>query len=137
MISIIAAVIATFIFGMLWYGKLFGKYWMGLIGTTQEEMAANAKATGTMVPKMTLGFATGVVGAVVGYAVLHFLLMFLPSLSFGYFLKLMALLWFGFTFPIHAGLWSWYGKPFKLVLFNTAQGLLSLTILSAVLYYLA
>jgi len=37
-IPILIATIASFIFGFLWYGPLFGKQWMNLMGFTKKSI---------------------------------------------------------------------------------------------------
>ena len=36
--AILVATVAAFVLGGLWYGPLFGKAWMALIGKTEEEL---------------------------------------------------------------------------------------------------
>ena len=38
--AIAGAVAASFVFGFLWYGPIFGKIWMAAMGKTQEELGS-------------------------------------------------------------------------------------------------
>lgn len=49
-IAVLAAAVSSFVLGGIWYGPLFGKKWMALVGKTEEDVAgANmAKIYGTV-----------------------------------------------------------------------------------------
>ncbi len=40
-IAVVVGVIASNVLGFLWYGRLFGKRWMSMIGKTEDEIEAN------------------------------------------------------------------------------------------------
>jgi hypothetical protein len=43
-LRILAALIIAFVIGYIWYGPLFGKTWMKLVGLTEEKCRKNMKA---------------------------------------------------------------------------------------------
>ncbi len=128
MIQIIVGAIAIFIFGMLWYGPLFGKQWMKMMGHSQESMQSAKKGMATKM--LVLAIFLLVTAKIVSY-----LLPQLLSLSYGEFFKSILIIWLGFGFPVQLGAWLWDRKPFKLVLFNAVQSIISFGILSAIIYY--
>jgi len=48
LLGIVAATVAFYILGFLWYGIIFQEMWMGLGGITEEAAAAKAEAMGLM-----------------------------------------------------------------------------------------
>ena len=40
-LAILVAGISNMVIGFLWYGLIFGKIWMGLIGKTADELSSN------------------------------------------------------------------------------------------------
>ena len=43
LLTIVLAALAFFVIGALWYGPLFGRAWRGLVGVTDEMVAANPR----------------------------------------------------------------------------------------------
>lgn len=127
---ILISSIATFIFGSLWYTVIFGRVWERLMGFTPE-MMERAKQ-GSMAGKMVIMFVMNVLTA----SVLYYLQPMLLVLSFSEFICVTLVIWVGFNFPVLMGAYLWEGKSIRLVLLNTAYGLLSFGILSAIIYYL-
>ena len=52
----LAATIAGFVLGALWYGPLFGKRWMSAVGLTQEDIQRNTNPAKTYGTTFVLGF---------------------------------------------------------------------------------
>ena len=81
--AVLAGVIFTMILGFLWYGPLFGKRWMAMIGKTEDEIEASnsmflttavAALIGMTALALVVGafgatsFLDGVIAAIVGWA---------------------------------------------------------------------
>ena len=43
-IAVIAAAVSAFVLGGLWYGPLFGKKWMALVGLSEEQARSGSPA---------------------------------------------------------------------------------------------
>ena len=93
--ALLAAVAASVIIGMVWYGPLFGKAWMASIGKTPEDFKDKG---------MAKGMVTFIVGAfVMAWIMSRVLQAFHPDwtavdgLSTGFFM------WLGFVVPVIAG----------------------------------
>ncbi len=117
-----------FIFGAVWFTVLFGKMWA-------KEMDFNpagdekAKAMGMNKP-LILNFISNLVLAAAFYQIYpEIMLSPLP----GY--KMLLLMWVAFSLPIFANAAIWERKSWKLVLINSAQSLISIFILTGVMYY--
>lgn len=92
-LAILACVIAAMALGFVWYGPLFGKQWMALMGwgdKTPEELKAMQAAAMPAYGVMAVGAA---VMAVVLHAVLHAT----EADSLGAAAVVAALLWLGFV----------------------------------------
>lgn len=66
--AVAAAAVVNMALGFLWYGPLFGKQWMKMMGLSREDME-KAKKSGAM-PKLYVIAAVGVL--VMAYVLSHF-----------------------------------------------------------------
>ncbi len=130
MVSILVGAVALFVFGALWYTVLFGKMWAGLMGFGGANMAGEEK--GMMAKSLVLNFLLQVITAWVVY----FLFPQLLATSYSEFLKVLLVVWLGFSFPIYANQALWERKSWKLVVLNSANGILSVVIISAIIYFI-
>ena len=128
-LHIIVVAIVMFGVGALWFTVLFGRMWSRLMAFTPEQ---NAKAKeGGMVQKMLVMFILNLVTVWVFF----FLEPQVMSQTFGEFLKVVLLIWLGFTFPVQVGSMLWEGKSWKLVAINALHSIVSFGIVSAIVYY--
>ena len=129
--AVAAAVIASFAFGALWYGPLFGKKWAELMGLKME----NAKPAAWMFLLTLLGvFLTA-------YVIAHDVLIWRPSVwglgedqpdyMYGFFAGFFV--WLGFYLPMLFGSVTWEGKPWKLFCLNATYHFLNLQIIAMIL----
>ena len=56
LLATLAATIAGFVLGALWYGPLFGKRWMSAVGPTHEDIQRNTNPAKTYGTTFVLGF---------------------------------------------------------------------------------
>ncbi len=125
-IAVLAAAVASFLIGWVWYGMLFQKQWMKLSGITMASMKKTGMSPGKA---MSLGFVSQLI---VAYVLAHFIdYMMAATLAAG--AQLAFWLWFGFVMPIMAGIWIWEGKPFMLFVLNAAHWLVALLVMSGIL----
>lgn len=128
--AIIASAFAALVIGALWYGPLFGKPWMTMMGFTPES-----------VKSMKMGPMTAMVGGFVAFLLTAFVLA--HHLVFagaylgteGYELALMSgfWIWLGFYVPVTAGVVLWEGKPWKLFVLNAAYYLVTILVAAIIL----
>lgn len=130
LLSVFLAALASFVLGALWYGPVFGRYWMGLMGFTPESMKAMPM---TPLRAMTLGFAFQLVFAFVLSVFMEVSSVF----SYTDAAFLAAIVWLGFYVTSTVGGYLWEGRSLKLVAFNAAYQLVNLLVASAVLVALA
>lgn len=128
--AVLAAAVASFVVGMLWYGPLFGKQWMRMMGYTPESMKAM---------KLSPGAAMGIM------AVLALLMMYVLAHAIVFGVAYTGIggvaggmmgafyYWLGFAVPLTAGSFLWENKSWKLWAFNALYYLVSLLIAGAIL----
>ncbi len=135
MLSILVGAVVAFAFGALWFTVLFGRTWAKLMGFTADKMTAEeqaeAKKMGMTVP-LILNFITNVIFV----SVVSYLFPQLLAISFYEFLKVLLIIWLGFSFPIYANSAIWERKSWKLVVINSAQGIIATILVSSVIYYM-
>ncbi len=107
-LALIASVAAAMFLGMIWYGPLFGKPWMKLVGLTKQAAEAN------MARSMILGLLNSLVIAIAVSLLLS--MMNITELSAG--LQLGALVSIGFFASNEASAAIWQKTPCKLFLIN-------------------
>lgn len=124
-LSVLVAAIASMIIGSLWYGPIFGKQWMNLIGLKKSDMkkmkmspqlAMFLGLVGSLITAYFLSVFVGVVGA--------------NTISSG--ASLGFWVWLGFMMPLNAGVFLWEGKSSKLFLLNTVYFLISTVVMSSI-----
>lgn len=126
--AIAAAAIINMVLGFVWYGPLFGKPWMKMMGYSKEDME-KAKKSG-MMPKL---YATAFVGAVVmAYVLTHFVqlggaMAAMDGAMVGFWI------WIGFIATTTLSGLLWEQKPFNLYLLNNGYYLVLLLVNGALL----
>src|SRR3989344_6740442 len=93
--AVLVAAIASFAIGGIWYGPLFGKMWMGLMGISKDAMKS-MRLTPTQA--MTLGFLFTLLQA---YVVAHFVaILTSPGIFIGTAWSLIFWIWLCIIVPI-------------------------------------
>ena len=129
--AVLAAAIANMILGSLWYGPLFGKPWMALMGITKESMAA-AKEKG-----MGTSYFLMMAGSLLMSFITANVLIFASAYTNLYGSPVGALVgfmsWLGFVAPVTLGSVLWEGKPWKLWFLNAGYYLVGLVLMGLIL----
>ena len=123
--AIFAAAILSMVLGYLWYGPLFGKEWMKLMGVSKEKMEKGMK-DGDMMKLYGLQFVGSLLMAFVLAHALEFASTYLEveGISAGFQTGFWN--WAGFIAPITLGTVLWEGKPWKLWFMNNSYYLVTL-----------
>ncbi len=126
-IAIIGAAIASFVLGGIWYGPLFGKYWISLMGFSKKDMDVAKKKV--MVKAYLLMFISSLVTA----CVLSSLIIWTstPDAIGGMIIGFMV--WIGFIATITLGSVLWEGRPISLWVLNNAYNLINFLMIGAIL----
>ena len=130
-LAVIASAISNMVVGTLWFGPLFGKQWIAMMGFTKEQIE-KAKTAG-----MQKTYAMAAVGALLMAYVMSHTLTFAstymqvsgPSAggSTGFWM------WLGFAVPITMSSVLWEGKSWKLWGLTSGYYLVSLIIMGLIL----
>jgi hypothetical protein len=129
--AVLVAGVSSIVLGSLWYGPLFGKPWMAIMGYTQQSMEAAKNKGMTKIYLIAFGGAL-----VMAYVLTHSIH---TSVAFynvsGYMVGLQAGFWnwLGFIAPVTLGVVLWEGKPWKLWLINAGYYLVLLLIVGLIL----
>ena len=134
--ALIAAVVASFLFGWLWYGPLFGKKWAALMN-----MPADFKPEKKM---MLRGMGLTLLGTfLTAYVIVYTGAIWRPttwglgpdspSHVYGFLTGLFT--WMGFYVPLLLGAIAWEGKSWTLFWLNAAYHFVNLQIIAMILAY--
>ena len=124
--AVVAAAISYMVIGMLWYGPLFGKQWMALMGFSKKSMKG-------MKLSMQQAMIGGAISALVmSYVLAHFVHYLEVTTLAGAFLAAFWI-WLGFTATVQIGAVLWDNKPWKLYVLNTLHSLVALIVMASIL----
>jgi hypothetical protein len=133
-LGIVAAAIAGFAFGALWYGLLFGKQWMAARGLSEAEAKAR---TGPSPRPFIISFVALLVMALMLSGVLVHLALGGMTMSARTGAISGFLLWLGFVITTMAVNHAFQGERLQLTLLDGAHWLGVLLIQGAILGWLA
>ena len=130
-VAVIVAAIANMVIGFIWYGPIFGKTWVAMMGWTPEQIGECQKKG------MTKSYVIAIIGSLITALVLAELLVMVGS-----YLGLTGVLaglkaafigWLGFVVPVALSGVAWEGKPWKLWFLNVGYSIVSLMVMGAIL----
>jgi len=128
--AVLVAAIASMILGFLWYGPIFGKQWMAMMGLTKESMA-NMKMSANKA--YALGFAGSIIMAYVLAHALAFANAYLGTEGIYAGVMVGFWNWLGFIAPVTLGIVLWENKPWKLWILNSGYYIVSLIVMGVIL----
>ena len=129
-LAVLVAGVINMVLGALWYGPLFGKSWMAMMGYTPESMAAKKKGMGVRYLVTFIG------SLIIAYVLDHGLIFGNAYLKMsGVSAGLMGAFWYwlGFLAVPMLGCVLWEGKSIKFYAINAGYYLVSLLCMGALL----
>lgn len=129
-IAVLGAGISSVVIGALWYGPLFQKPWMNMVGLTPESMKSMALSPLTA---MIGGFAISLLMAYVLSYTVVFVESYTGTVGALSGAEVGFWAWLGFLVPATSGVYLWEGKSFKLWILNAGYYLVSLLLMGAIL----
>lgn len=117
--AVIGGAVFLFAMGMVWYGPLFGKTWMKIMGAENMSKDDIAKAQKEMMPMYAIQVALGLVTSFVLYYFVH--------LVGG--MHVAFWIWLGFAMPMAAGAMWDTQKGMKMTKFLIIAGYQLVTLL--------
>lgn len=130
-LSIFITAVVVMAIGALWYGPLFGAYWMKLAGITPETMK---RANLTARQAMIFGCVSTLVSTT---ALAYFIQSAVLVINVADALCVALVIWAGFTATTSLGNVLWENRPWKLWLFNITHQLVMLMVAATILFVLA
>jgi hypothetical protein len=135
--AVLVCGVAYMVIGSLWYGPLFGRWWMKQMGYSAETMGKPMANGMTAWKAMGLGLLSALVMAnVLAHEVFIWhdyagMLMSQAALA----LQVAFWLWLGFVATTQLGAVLWEGRSWKLFLFNASHALVALIAMAFILVY--
>lgn len=128
--AVIVAAIANMAVGFMWFGPLFGKQWIKMMGWTPQQMQ-DAQKKG-MAKSYILAFIASLITAWVlaELSVVVGSYLLLEGVSAG--LKAGFLGWVGFALLVNLNSVIWEGKSWKLFMLNTGYYLVAFLVMGAI-----
>lgn len=135
--AIILSVAVAFVFGFLWYGPLFGKYWATLMGYNFEQKPDSKvlrrgiilQVTGLLLTAYVLTYS----GQVWRPSVWNAGEDVVGNYMFAFYAAFFT--WLGFYVPMQFGKVAWEMRPWKLFFLNVAHDFINLLIMATILAY--
>lgn len=129
--AVIAATVASIALGFAWFGPLFGKQWMHLIGLTKEDVK-EGKKRGMHKTYAILAVATFVMAYVMAHSLYYASAVTRiggvdAGVSAGFWN------WLGFMAPVLLGGVLWEGRPWKYWFIVAGYYLVSLMLMGVIL----
>lgn len=131
LVAILVAAIANMVIGFIWYGPLFGRQWMDLMGLDINKIKS-----------MKMNANKAYIISFIGALLMAYVLAHASTYAAAYyaeFPKLVAYLmtafwsWLGFVMIVQLGSVLFENKPTKLFILNTGYQLVSLLVMGAIL----
>lgn len=126
-LGILISAVVSMIIGALWYGPLFGKPWMKMMGLTKKDME-KAKKKGMWKLYLANFIAVFVMAFVLMHIIIH-----VGAVTIWEGVQTGFWVWLGFIATVMLGTVIWEGKPLKLYLLNVGYYLISLLVMGAIL----
>lgn len=127
--GILFALVATYVIGSTWHGPMFGKQWMKLNKIPmpkKEDMKFSMMLPGLIANLFLVVTECAVLGAF--YAAFG-------TETITEALVIAAMIWLPFSALLLANIYSWGGKPMKLIILDSAHALVSLMAVAAIVFY--
>ncbi len=124
-LAILVAAFSSMVIGSLWYGPLFGKQWMALSGMTKEKLDKDKPNMGKLYG------AQAVASLVMAYVLFHFTV---PAENLSMALEWTGWIWLGFVATVTLGNVLWHGRPKGLWALENAYYLVTLLVMTSILY---
>ena len=130
--AVVVAAIVNMVLGSLWYGPIFGKQWMTLMGKDMNNMSKDGMGKKYVI--------AGIGSLLIAFVLAHSIIFATTYLHIGGISAAFQAAfwnWLGFIAPVTVGMVLWEGKSWKLWMILNGYYLLSLFLMSSILMYWA
>lgn len=127
LLAVLLTAVLLMVLGTVWYGPIFGKQWMKLVGLTKADME-KAMKKGMGKTYLAAFFTSSIMAAVFQMFLMNFgLLETKSAMLFGFWI------WLGFFATTALGSVLWEGKKFQLYLINASYSFFAMMLMALVL----
>ncbi len=130
--AVLGSVVFSCILGTLWFGPIFGKSWMHMMGISKESMEA-CKTDPKAKAAMRTSYGIMMVSSLVMTYVLASLMQKYAITDYSSAMQFAALIWLGFVGTTMTGMVSWENKPWKLWAITSGYYLVNFVLVSMIL----
>ena len=133
-LAVLVAAIAAYVVGFLWYGPVFGKKWMALMGLSEKDKE-KAKQKGMAKAYVATFVSMLVMAYVLGSLMGPVLTLFAAYTGLGALTGAVggAFVWLGFFATTMLGKVFWEGKSWTLYVLDAGHYLVTLVVMGAIL----
>jgi len=128
-LAVLVAGLVPMLVGSMWYGPVFGKKWMELVGKTEDDIKANFNPTKSYV-------VTFVMALLLAYVFAHVLEAFYQAYAITgiwYGMQGAFWMWLGFVLTIGYQQVAWNDEKLSLFFLNQAYNLVTLLLMGGIL----
>ncbi len=130
-LAVVLSAVAALFIGFLWFGPVFGKQWISVMGFTKEQMDAAMKK-GMASSYLSMFVAALVMAFVLAHAII-FADSYLGMSGIAGGIVVACANWLGFVAPVFLGAVIWEGKPWKWWFLNAGYYLVDLVVMGIIL----
>jgi hypothetical protein len=130
--AVVASAVVMMILGALWYGPIFGKEWMRLMGMKGPDKMDDKTKKAMMRSYGLMALGAFVMSFVLAHAVIY-AESYLGTFGVWGGLQVGFWNWLGFVTPVTLGTVLWEGKPWKLWLINVGYYFVGLLVIGVLL----
>ena len=123
-VAVVLSAVAAMIVGSIWYGPLFGKAWMKLVGISKDDVKKSE------MPKL---YGIMFVGALVEAYVLSHFIHYAGAYTLVLGAKTGLWAWLGFVATVMIGNYMFSKKPIKLFYIDAGYALVNLMVMGAII----
>jgi len=126
-LAVVVSALVGFAVSFVWWGPLFGKQWLKLVGFSQAQAKKMHKQ----------GMGKKIVIAIIAQIIMAWVLAMIISsmglVGIGQAVLLAFHIWIGFVATVGVGIVLWEGKPWGLFWLNTLGWLVTIVVMAVVL----
>ena len=126
-LAIIAAAASNMVIGFIWYGPLFGKTWLALVGKTEEEIRKSGN--------QAFSYGGAFISALVTAYVLTYIVQFAQADTLTEAVQVGFMVWLGFTVATKSMSVIFEGTRKKLYALNVGYDLVALVAQAIILVW--
>lgn len=127
-LAVLVSAVASMVLGFLWYGPLFGKPWMKLMGWNPKKLSSMKMKT-----NMSMSYGITFIGSLVMAFVLSHIVDYTQAATYLDGIMAGVWVWLGFVATVTLGKVLWEGKSWNLYFLENGYQLVNLIVMGVIL----